>query len=179
MCLGPTVCPVVSINTAIFFRIGNCRRLFRAVPTLTGRASLQKSRASMRVNFYKRWDEQVSRGLRLTVHALRSSAPSFEAFCGVREQRIRFYPSSRRMRFSGMLPRRAVSINAPNRISRIGIKTAQLRRHRSCTAHAVPAAIRKGPDTTDFLVIPSRNKIAKPPAIRPMAMIQSTSGKSR
>ena len=53
-----------------------------AARTRADRACLtSKSRASNVVQFfYKRRDEQVSRGLRLIVHALRSSARSFEAF---------------------------------------------------------------------------------------------------
>lgn len=101
------------------------------------------------------------------------------SFCGVREQRIRFYPSPRRTRFSGVLPRRAVSINTPNRISRIGIKTAQLRRHRSCTAHAVLRNFVPRWNHQEICRVRAFPNCGRTPAIRPVAMIQSTSGKSR
>ena len=43
----------------------------------------------------------------------------------------------------------------------------------------MPLANKNGPETIDFLVIPSRNKTAMPPKTKPAAMIQSMSGNKR
>ena len=75
-----------------------------------------------------------------------------------------------------MFEPRANSINTPCTMSSVGNNTIQVTRQRSWRAHAMPVAIRNGPTTIDFLVIPSRYKTAAPPTTSPAAMIQSMSG---